>query len=200
MSVLDLSRVGPGLADPVHDAQRIFRGLMHAMSRPGVRVRPGEGLAPVGGLSPAAAAVALTLLDGDTPVWLAPHLSRGPEQTYLQFHCGVRMTSDPADAAFAFADATQAPLLSSFQAGDEKYPDRSTTLVLQCSDFDGGQRISLAGPGVRGRLAIAPVLPPDFLDQWRDNHARFQCGVDVILVCGVEAICLPRSVAATAGG
>ena len=87
--------VRSGLADPVLDAQRIFRGVLDAMAHPGRIVflpPPPEPPAP---LVPATAAIALTLLDYETPIWL-DHRARTEEViAYLRFHCGAPLAELP---------------------------------------------------------------------------------------------------------
>lgn len=185
----------PGFADPVLEAQCAFRSLLDAMANPG-RAVPLSGLAQAPGpLSPVAAAVALTLIDHESPLWLDPALAGSQAlRAWLGFHSGAPIVASPAEAAFALAAEPQSlPALKDFALGSEAYPDRSTTLILQveaCSE-DGP---SLSGPGLAEprRFGAAP-LPADFWDQWRANRALFPCGVDVILA-GPEAVAaLPRS-------
>jgi alpha-D-ribose 1-methylphosphonate 5-triphosphate synthase subunit PhnH len=196
MSALDLSRVEPGFSDPVHGSQRSFRALMDAMARPGriQSLEAGPDVAP-DGLDQAAAAIALTLFDMDTPVWLAPALRGGAAETFLRFHCGCPITEDPKEAAFALAAAQAINVrLLDFQAGSEKYPDRSTTLALMCPSLSGGRRLSLSGPGVKGECEINPAgLAPLFVSDWAETQSRFQCGVDVFLTSGRQAVGLPRT-------
>ena len=62
---VDLSGVSAGFAEPVPAAQRVFRGVLDALSRPGTLVRL-DSTADFG----AKGAIALTLLDYETPEWL----------------------------------------------------------------------------------------------------------------------------------
>ncbi|MEE3100343.1 MAG: phosphonate C-P lyase system protein PhnH, partial [Pseudomonadota bacterium] len=90
-----------GFAAPPRDAARAFRALLGALSRPGTLHALGTATPPAP-FPPAAGALALTLCDAETPVWLAPDL-RGPGLTAgLTFHCNAPLVEDPAEAAFAF--------------------------------------------------------------------------------------------------
>src|SRR5262249_22174632 len=111
--------------------------LMDALARPGT-VRP---LTPAAAapppLSATAAAVALTMLDYETPVWLDAPLAQSPQVAdWIRLHAGARVTPDPRQAAFAFiADPVHAPAFDGFSLGTPEYPDRSATLVLQVEGF-----------------------------------------------------------------
>ena len=194
MATLDLAGVTPGFADPVHQTQAAFRVVMDAMARPGRIAAIPASPTPPEGVNDAAAAILLTLLDMDTPLWIDPELRGGPAETFLRFHCGCPMTADPQQAAFALASVASGVRISDFNAGTEKDPERSTTLILMCPALTGGPPLTIEGPGVRGRRGMAPVgLDGEFLQNWRDNQRAFQCGVDVLLTSGGDVIGLPRS-------
>jgi alpha-D-ribose 1-methylphosphonate 5-triphosphate synthase subunit PhnH len=192
---LDLNRIEPAFPDPVRDSQAVFRLVMEAVARPGLLTDLGPAVAPPEGLGVAAAAVALTLFDFETAVWLDPALRGSPAEAWLRFHCGCPLTTDPAKAAFALVvDPARAPALAAFNPGDAKYPDRSTTVVLQVAALEGGPRAVLSGPGVKGEASIAPAgLPDGFWAQVQDNNSKFQFGVDVLLVAGQTLTAVPRS-------
>jgi alpha-D-ribose 1-methylphosphonate 5-triphosphate synthase subunit PhnH len=183
--------------EPVLASQAVFRAVMDAFARPGAvkPLPPASGAPPP--LSATAAAVALAMLDYETPVWLDAALSEQPEVAdWIRMATGARMTSDPREAAFALiAKATLAPAFDAFSVGTAEYPDRSTTLVLQVDRFGTGERLSLSGPGVRHAQSFASEpLPPDFPARLAANHALFPRGVDVILVSPTAVAALPRSV------
>jgi alpha-D-ribose 1-methylphosphonate 5-triphosphate synthase subunit PhnH len=188
--------VAAGFADPVFDAQRTFRAVLEALARPGRCQQAGAGLVLPAGLDPATYAVALCLLDADTPAWLSPSLARAGVAESLRFHCGCPIVEAQGAAAFALVAAPDAPPLAAFPAGDDRYPDRSATLLWQLPALDGGAPLELTGPGIDGTTTIAPAgLPADFPAQWAANHARYPRGVDVVLIAGDGLIGLPRSVA-----
>jgi alpha-D-ribose 1-methylphosphonate 5-triphosphate synthase subunit PhnH len=201
MSVLDLTHLAPGFADPIHDSQRAFRAMMNAMARPGLIQAAGANAAPAG-LDEAATAIALTLFDPETPVWLAPDLREGDAETFLRFHCGCPIVGSGQQAAFALASGrTPEARLDAFNPGSEKYPDRSTTVVLMCAGFSNGPPLSLTGPGVKDTVRIAPMgLADDFVVDWQAAQSRFQLGIDVFLTCGRQIIGLPRTLTIEAVG
>lgn len=192
--------LAPGFADPVHDAQGTFRAVMDALARPG-RVRPlVADLAPPAPLTPELAAVALTLTDADTPVWLDPALAAAPEvAAYLRFHTGAPLTEDPAEAAFALVrEPARCPPLARFAPGTPAYPDTATTLVLALDALAEGEGLHLSGPGIRGTARIAPApLPDGFVAQLSENRAGFPLGVDLILTAPGRVAGLPRSTTVT---
>lgn len=194
-ATLDLDKIRPAFADPVRESQLAFRKIMDAVARPGSRADFGAAIEPPTGLGVAAATVALTLFDFETTVWLEPALRGGEVETWVRFHCGCPLTTDPAQAAFAIVtDAASAPRLDAFNLGDAKYPDRSTTLILQVEALDGGEVATLTGPGIKDQAAAAPKgLPDGFWTQMQDNNAKFQFGVDVMLVAGPALVAVPRS-------
>ncbi|NVO16225.1 MAG: phosphonate C-P lyase system protein PhnH [Rhodoplanes sp.] len=186
-----------GFADPVLAAQATFRGVMDALARPGTIVPLIDTIAAPAPLSAAAAAAALTLLDGDTPVWLdAPLAAQADVAAWLRFHTGAPIVSSPADAAFAIvADPERLPPFESFAIGSLENPDCSATLILQVRSFDAGAPLAVAGPGIADRAILrAAPLPNDFPARLVANRAMFPRGVDLLLVTGTAVAALPRSV------
>lgn len=186
---------GHGFAAPVFDAQAVFRHLLEALSRPGTVTsvdRP--GLVAPAGMPDAAAALLLTLADRDTPVYLAGGKAH-PAAHWLAFHAGAAAADDAASAIFAVLDGEAAtPRLADFNLGDERYPDRSATVIVICDSLDGGQKVRLTGPGIKDAALIAPTgLKSGFWAEAAANAARFPLGVDLVLVAGSSLIGLPRS-------
>jgi alpha-D-ribose 1-methylphosphonate 5-triphosphate synthase subunit PhnH len=184
-----------GFSEPVFQSQSTFRALMDAMARPGtiaeIATEP-QAPAPMG---LAAAAIALTLCDHDTPVLLSPAMIEAGVQSWLAFHSGALLTEDRNDAAFAFFEAGAVlPAFSTFSAGTQDYPDRSTTIVVELPALEGGDRLVLTGPGIDGAAEIAPAgLPPHLEKMWAENHALYPRGVDLVLTSGRRMLCLPRT-------
>lgn len=184
-----------GFAAPVFNAQTVFRAVMDAMARPGT-IQPVATLAhPPAPLSATAGAVALTLCDHDTPLWLDTGLQASAAKSWLAFHSGAPLAPTAADAHFALvANPATLIALENFAQGTQEYPDRSTTLILQVESLTGGATLRLEGPGIETSAAIAPTpLPRHFVEQWKQNGARFPRGVDVILAAPDAVACLPRT-------
>ncbi|HZP39737.1 MAG TPA: phosphonate C-P lyase system protein PhnH [Methylomirabilota bacterium] len=184
-----------GLEDPVRDSQRIFRGVLEAMSRPGRIVSVAEAGAGLGPIHAAARAVCLALVDLETPLWL-DEAARTPEVVeLLRFHCGCPIVGEPGRACFALvADPARMPDLDAFDAGTAEYPDRSATVIVQASGLAEGAGRRLTGPGIAEATWLAAEgLPPRFWDRVRGNRARFPRGIDLLLTSGPRLAALPRS-------
>ncbi|WJR68526.1 phosphonate C-P lyase system protein PhnH [Neorhizobium sp. CSC1952] len=184
-----------GFGTPVFESQSVFRMLMDGMARPGTirTVGPDAGQPePLGG---AAGAIALTLCDHETPVWLSAGLAKSAAGEWIGFHTGAPITREKAEARFAFVEAG-ATLASFglFAAGTQEYPDRSTTLVIEIAALGEGQTLTLTGPGIQHATTVTVKgLPEVFPRLWADNRALFPRGVDVILTAGKNLLCLPRT-------
>jgi alpha-D-ribose 1-methylphosphonate 5-triphosphate synthase subunit PhnH len=176
-------------------AQSTFRKVMDATARPGTIQTIAEGAAAPAPLTGAAAAIALTLFDHDTPVWLDAAFATDAVTQWLRFNTGCPIVTDQAQSAFAVAgDLAALPQLESFALGTPDYPDRSTTLILQVASLSGGEALTLSGPGIRDTAALAPQgLPKGFVEQLAANRALFPLGVDVLLVAGNDIAALPRT-------
>ena len=184
-----------GLTDPVLDAQGIFRSVLDALAHPGRVITVPTALEPPAPLEPSTAAVCLTLLDFETPLWIDPAARTSEVLEYLRFHCGVPICEAPAEAAFAvLTDPLLLPPFSSFQAGSDEYPDRSTTVIVQADGIREGSGRRLTGPGIDGeaRLTVEGVSG-GIWPMLQKNHVLFPRGVDVLFTAGARLAALPRS-------
>ena len=185
----------PGFADPVGDAQRVFRDVLDAMAHPGRIVALRAGPPAPAPLVPAAAAVCLALLDHDTPLWVDPGGWRDEALDYLRFHCGVPLVGSPREAAFALcSDAASLPDPDELALGTDEYPDRSTTLIVQVPELSAGRGPRLTGPGIDGASRLEVGGRPERV--WRvvaANPSLFPRGVDLILAAGARVAALPRT-------
>jgi len=189
-----------GFAEPVFHAQSVFKLMMDAMARPGTIQTVAPDALPPAPLGVAAGAIALTLCDHDTPVWLSSGLAKSAVPQWLGFHTGAPVTPAKAEARFAFVEAgTPLSSFGLFAAGTQEYPDRSTTVVIELADIEGGRKLALMGPGIKTVADIAPLgLPDSFLRLWTENRALFPRGIDIVLTSGSRFLCLPRTTKITA--
>ncbi|GAB4537205.1 MAG: phosphonate C-P lyase system protein PhnH [Roseibium sp.] len=200
-TVTGAAPLAAGFSDPVHDAQRCFRAIMNAVARPGTRQAISAGsLTPPAPLSPVAAAIALTLFDYDTPVWLdRPLMTSEAVTSFLRFHTGAPIVSEPVEAAFALIAAPESMHpLAGFNQGTAEYPDRSTTVILAGQTFEGSPAVKLSGPGIKDTelFATGPV-PRVFWDQAVANNRQFPRGVDLLFAGTAHVAALPRSTTVT---
>lgn len=182
-----------GFADPVRDTAAVFRAVLDAMARPGrLHHLPVLPAVPAG-LSPAAAAVALTLVDHDAPLWLAPQLASDAIETFLRFHTGAALAASPDAAAFALGRWGSLPV-ARLPIGEPEFPERGTTLIIIVDGLATGRGHRLTGPGIDGdaRLAIDGV-DEGFAAMLSENAALHPLGRDVILCAGDRLAAIPRT-------
>ena len=175
-----------GFATPPTDSARAFRAILDTLARPGT-IRPVNGAAPPAPLSPAAGAVALTLLDGTTPVNLAGDHDTQAVRDWLTFHTGAPLVAEE-EASFAFGTWDTLLPLDRFAIGTPEYPDRAATLVIEIPDLRPEGAI-LQGPGIKGSAHLSLPATAPFIA----NRALFPLGFDTFLTCGDRIAGLPRS-------
>ena len=191
--------LAPGFADPSHDAQRLFRGVLDAFSHPGRTVELPDAPAGPGTLSPAASAFLLTFADRETPLWLEAGVDRQEVRDFLRFHAGTPIVQAREAATFAVIIGGGGEPFAGFAIGTDTYPDRAATLVIEVPSLENGPITTWRGPGIDGEVQVAiDGLGDGFWPAWTANHALFPCGVDLVFASGSRLIALPRSVAVEA--
>jgi alpha-D-ribose 1-methylphosphonate 5-triphosphate synthase subunit PhnH len=192
-----------GFADKVLSAQSTFRSVMDAMARPGSVQRIEAAAGVPAAMMRGTAAIALTLFDHDTPLWLDPSMSGTSEVTkWLKFHTGAPVIADSSICSFALiGDPRSLPGLDRFAFGNNEYPDRSTTLILQVESLTQGPGIELRGPGIDGVAAMqAAIQPEDLFERLKINQTLFPRGIDVVLVADDSIVAIPRTTRLVAKG
>ena len=192
-----------GFADKVLSAQSTFRTVMDAMARPGSIQRIASVAGTPDTMMRGAAAIALTLFDHDTPVWLDSRMSATANVAkWLKFHTSAPIVADSSIAGFALVgDPQSLPALDRFAFGSNEYPDRSTTLILQVECLTDGPEIELRGPGIDGTVTLrASIHPQDLFERLAINGALFPRGIDVVLIHDDAVVAIPRTTRLARGG
>ncbi len=190
----NISSFLPGFQDPVSNGRIVFRSILDAMTHPGkvhsLKMEI-DGPSP---LHPATAAVCLTLIDYGTSLW-TDLPGEGEAIKWLRFHCGCPLVLSPSAANFALVSGeVRVPILGQFHIGEDGFPERSTTIIIQVQSLTAGPAKCLKGPGIRSseRLRVKG-LPDGFWDYWSRNNRLSPLGVDVILASGKNLVALPRT-------
>lgn len=177
-----------GFAAPPLDSARAFRTILDVLSRPGTIARLATAQPPAP-MSPAAGTLALTLLDGTTPVHLAGTHDTPAVRDWITFHTGAPF-APAGNAAFAFGTADALLPFDRFATGTPEFPDRAATLVIEVAGL-AAQGAHLTGPGIRDAAQLSLPVTTPFIA----NHALFPLGFDAFLTCGTQIAGLPRSTA-----
>jgi alpha-D-ribose 1-methylphosphonate 5-triphosphate synthase subunit PhnH len=192
-----------GFADKVLSAQSTFRSVMSAMARPGSVQRIAVTAGTPAAMMCGTAAIALTLFDHDTPIWLDSAMSETSDVSkWLKFHTSAPVVADSTIASFALiGDPRSLTALDRFAFGSNEYPDRSTTLILQVESLTQGAAFELRGPGIDGSATLrASIEPRDLFERLAVNVALFPRGIDVVLVHGDAIVAIPRTTRLIAKG
>ena len=185
-----------GFAAKVLSAQSVFRSVMDAMARPGSIQRVASAAGTPSAMMRGTAAIALTLFDHDTPIWLDGRMSATADVAkWLKFHTSAPVVTDPSIASFALVgDPENLPALDRFAFGSNEYPDRSTTLIVQVESLADGAIVELQGPGIDGSAALrASIQPRDLFERLAINATLFPRGIDVVLVHDDSIVAIPRT-------
>lgn len=196
MNTAALADLAPGLANPVHDAQQVFRRLLDAMSRPGRLQTLGASIDPPRGLGVAAASVLLTVADPDLRVWFAPGDPAPAQADWLRFHTGARIvaTAGEADWLVLSTKDALASLWSEAASGTDEAPHTSATLLLEVTSLAAGPGLRLTGPGIEHQHSLdVGGVAPAFWQERRAREHHFPRGADLVLTCGPRLAALPRS-------
>jgi alpha-D-ribose 1-methylphosphonate 5-triphosphate synthase subunit PhnH len=145
------------------------------------------------------AAIALTLFDHDTPVWLDGRMSATADVAkWLKFHTSAPVIADSSIASFALVgDPKNLPSLDRFAFGSNEYPDRSTTVILQVESLTDGPVVELRGPGIDGSAALRASI---LFERLAINATLFPRGIDVVLVHDDAIVAIPRTTRLVKGG
>jgi alpha-D-ribose 1-methylphosphonate 5-triphosphate synthase subunit PhnH len=198
-----MAELPAGFSDKVLSAQSTFRSVMEAMARPGSvqRVTASVGTPPP--MMRGVAAIAITLFDHDTPIWLDDKMSETAAAVrWLKFHSGAPIVADSSICSFALiGEPRTLPDLGCFSLGSNEYPDRSTTLILQVASLTQGPAYELRGPGIDGVAVLnATIEPRDLFDRLGINAVLFPRGIDVLLVADDAIVAIPRTARLVAHG
>jgi alpha-D-ribose 1-methylphosphonate 5-triphosphate synthase subunit PhnH len=198
-----VAELPPGFADQVLSAQSTFRSVMDAMARPGNIQRIASLTGAPESMMRGTAAIALTLFDHDTPIWLDGAMSAASGVAkWIKFHTSAPVVSDSSISHFALiGDAQNLPALDGFSFGSNEYPDRSTTLIVQVESLTQGPAFELRGPGIDGTTMLrASIQPRDLFERIAVNATLFPRGIDVVLVHDDSIVAIPRTTRLVAKG
>lgn len=164
-----------------HEAlsHEVFTALMWAFSYPGEKQKTQHANLK---------AIAETLLDLETSFYAADDEMRKACQR-------TGSKAKPLKQAdylfFSSLDDTVLASLKDAKRGNLLYPDHAATLILTCQ-FDEGQGLELAGPGIKTQLRLKTSLPREFW-QMRNEICSYPLGWDLFLCDGHRVVGIPRT-------
>jgi alpha-D-ribose 1-methylphosphonate 5-triphosphate synthase subunit PhnH len=193
----------------VHDTQAIYRVLLHAMSRPGLICELGNAVNGIDlpiGTSKAAAAIALTLLDGEVAFAVQMQGHEGWAETMQRLtYCKL---VDVAAADYVFVDGIEElsfinQVQSQFIIGTLSSPEKSATVFIRVNNLldnnslsqDQGCSLKLTGPGIQTEaICFVDGLSLAWIESRASLVEEYPLGVDLILYTeNGKVIAIPRT-------
>ena len=203
MQPMDLSKVGAGFSNPVHDSQMIFRQALDALSHPGRAYELIVNADTPEKVQPTAAGLLLALLDSDSRLWLSESIALTTAAQWLIFHTNCAVVTDPQQADFAWiASLTEMPEFGLFNQGTDEYPEQSTTCLININQFnlpgENQGKLTLSGPGILDTEELTLHANSEtelnhLINQCELNHKQFPKGIDIFLCSQKNITGLPRT-------
>ena len=170
------------LFDMVHDCQRLFRLILHAMANPGIWVDYMDIVGKFeenGLLMP----LLLTLCDTEAGYWLQDCSESLAQEVAML--CGA-VEKSLADADFIFVTEAGAPhdVLHQARPGSFVDPHDSATVFVLLPHYDATVEQEIRGPGVPpgGRLVEFPRGALPWLRARRKMAREYPLGLDLVLI------------------
>ncbi|SSC65146.1 phosphonate C-P lyase system protein PhnH [Ciceribacter selenitireducens] len=179
MSVLDLPRLW---RPETHQA--LFRRILDVAARPGQIADLSDLLDG----RPAALAALATFCDNTQTL---ADLTGTLTDTDLAF---LDVGTDTAErAGFILANGTETPGFTP-RLGSLDAPEAGSTILVMVKSLTGGAPLTLAGPGIRSEMRLAPQgLAPGWVVARARWCADFPMGADMVLADAARLSVLPRT-------
>jgi alpha-D-ribose 1-methylphosphonate 5-triphosphate synthase subunit PhnH len=193
-SGMEVQELTPAFENPELGSEQTFRAILTAMVYAGRLVKIRSKLSVPERLNKASAAVCLTLLNPETPLWTDLGWNSAAIN-WFQFHSGCSVVTEPCMAHFALiTQPADMPLLDDFKIGENEHPESAATLIIQVEGFNDPNVKILGGSGTKSTTPFAPAgVPKNFWQQWQLQAALFPLGVDIFFTCDDILAALPRT-------
>ncbi len=176
-----LAELSPALS------QKVFRGLLDALARPGK-----IGRIPVSESAPAALLPVLALADLMTPVHVFSDDSRWAAMVSIA--TGAPITEISVARLVAVLDRPHPDELRALSPASAAEPQDAAQVFVAVTELTDDGPLRLSGPGVPGSRSLGVVGLPDEFCSVRDELIEFPAGIDVVLLTADGRLAgIPRS-------
>lgn len=189
--------------DMVHDAQKVFRELLDALSNPGQKKNIGSLAEKFPRPTGALAAVGCTLLDQEEKMYVEKNAELAELLRALTFACPDSLQE--ADYLFLSSELNYASvkeIMKNAKKGTYADPHTGATLIFFCQSLYGTEEMTLEGPGINGTLTLpASLYLKNLLKIRQELETEYPLGLDFYCVTEEgELMGFPRLVKLLEGG
>lgn len=185
--------------DMVHDTQKVFRTILHCMSRPGTIESLKEvtdRLTTAVESLPGTFVTALTILDREASFAVVGLDTKKTEELMVAYTMAAQEKISEADYVFITKEAAKEQIADVFQQvkiGTLEDPQQSATIIFE-TEFSQGGKWSLAGPGIKTTREVSIHDECEWLEARNKLNKEFPLGIDMIFVDELSNVmCLPRT-------
>ena len=177
--------------DTVYDSQKVYRGILEAVSNPTRVVNIKESADKLFGSCPEFLAVAMTLLDNETGFAVTGMDSLTNEIVSLTL--ARREEPESADFLFVCDPGDLKTAIEKVKCGTLSDPHKSATIIIRNNDATNC-RLTLSGPGINGKTVIQTTQTVKTAIELRDAQKyEYPQGIDMVFVSSNgELLAIPR--------
>lgn len=189
--------------DLVFDCQKVFKGVMNAMAKPGTIISIDEHSSKLAEKDNVALAIAMTFMDNRSTYYV-----EGNEELTTEIRektMAVKTGLENADYVIVpdteSAEGHFEQLLACAKTGTLPEPHKSATVMVCLKEFAGENKVVLEGPGINvSREITLPDAGIAWLRKRTEMKYEFPCGTDIVFYTDKgEIMAIPRTTK-TGGG
>ncbi|CDQ20821.1 phosphonate C-P lyase system protein PhnH [Halobacillus karajensis] len=186
--------------EQVHDLQKVYRKLLHSMSRPGTI----SSLQEVGGHSEnplpyyeATLHSIVTLLDGEVSFHILTENHQDLHTKISEYTLAKWAPIGEADYVIVLRDSLESSILWAVEEcknGNLIDPQASATWIIESAPLSNQDELTLTGPGIKDSSQLEVSLSSSFWQARNERTKEYPLGIDLIFTDEhSQIVCVPRT-------
>ncbi|HWO76866.1 MAG TPA: phosphonate C-P lyase system protein PhnH [Bacillus sp. (in: firmicutes)] len=186
--------------DQVHDLQKVFRMILHSMSRPGTISSIETIMEKADYRIPCNQAIWLTimtLLEAEVTFHLLSEHHQGLIRKISEHTQARYAPINEADYVIVLKDTDESAVLEAMECcknGNLINPDQSSTWIIESSQLTNDGQLMLTGPGIKTMCKLQTCFTKSMWQAREKRTKEFPLGIDLIFADDdSQIVCVPRT-------